>query len=104
MSEGEPRISKMPRLYNIFDMPKLMSVRSATALRSKINFEDVLKIPRSRKIKASNKEIIKFEIRRGTYLLLFPSNYIEVHAPDEDSVREVLLTFRDELFKNGLIG
>lgn len=104
MSETEPRVSEMPRLYNVFDMPKLMSVRTTTTLRSKVDFKEILKrIPRARKVKTSNKEIVKFELSRGTYLLLFPSSYVEVHAPDEGSVREVLLAFRDELFKNGLI-
>lgn len=104
MSEAEPHVSEMPRLYNIFDMPKLMSVRTATTLRSKVDLAEILKrIPRARKMKTSNKEIVKFELSRGTYLLLFPSYYVEVHAPDEGRVREVLLAFRDELFKNGLI-
>lgn len=94
----------MPRLYNVFDMPKLTSVRATTMLRSKVNLKEILEgIPRTRRVRTSNKEIVKFELSRGTYLLLFPSNYIEVHAPDEESVREVLLAFRDELFKSGLI-
>lgn len=104
MSEVEPRVSEMPRLYNVFDMPKLTSVRATTTLRSKVNLKEILEgIPRTRKVRTSNKEIVKFELNRGTYLLLFPSNYVEVHAPDEESVREVLLAFRDELFKSGLI-
>ena len=94
----------MPRLYNVFDMPKLTSVRATTTLRSKVNLKEILEgIPHTRKVRTSNKEIVKFELNRGTYLLLFPSNYVEVHAPDEESVREVLLAFRDELFKSGLI-
>lgn len=104
MSEVEPRVSEMPRLYNVFDMPKITSVRATTTLRSKVDLKKILEeIPRTRKVKTSNKEIVKFELSRGTYLLLFPSNYVEVHAPDEESVREVLLAFRDELFKSGLI-
>lgn len=104
MSEVEPRVSEMPRLYNVFDMPKITSVRATTTLRSKVDLKKILEeIPRTRKVKTSNKEIVKFELSRGTYLLLFPSHYIEVHAPDEESVREVLLAFRDELFKSGLI-
>ena len=61
------------------------------------------RIPHTRKVITSDKEIVKFELGRGTYLLLFPSRYVEVHAPDEGSVREILLAFRNELFKNGLI-
>jgi len=104
LSEAELRVSEMPRLYNIFDMPKIMSVRTTTTLRSKVDLREILKrVSRARKIKTSNKEIVKFELSRGAYLLLFPSLYVEVHAPDEGRVREVLLAFRDELFKNGLI-
>ncbi len=104
MSEAETHVSEMPRLYNVFDMPKLMSVRTATTLRSKVDLDKILKrVPHARKLKRSNKEVVKFEVRRGAYLLLFPSRYIEVHASDEGSVREVLLAFRDELFKSGLI-
>lgn len=104
MSEAEPRVSEMPRLYNVFDMPKVKSVRTITFLRSKINLDDVLNhIPRARKVRTSNKDVVKFEIKRGSYLLLFPTNYIEIHAPDEGGAREILLAFRDELFKNGLI-
>jgi len=42
-------------------------------------------------------------LRRGAYLLLFPRGYVEVHAPDEESMRSVLLAFREKLFENGLI-
>ena len=104
MSEAKPRVSEMPRLYNVFDMPKLTSVRATTVLHSKVDLREILeRIPRTRKVRTSNKEIVKFELGRGTYLLLFPSRYVEVHAPDEGSVREILLAFRDELFKSGLI-
>ena len=104
MNEGEPRISEMPRLYNVFDVPKITSVRATTALRSKIDFDKILsRIPHVRKVRTSNKNVIKFELKRGSYLLLFPTNYIEVHAPDEGGAREVLVAFRDELFKNGLL-
>jgi len=79
-------------------------VRATTTLRSKVDLEEILKrIPRVRKVRTSNKDIVKFELNRGAYLLLFPSRYVEIHAPDEGSVRETLLAFRDELFKNGLI-
>lgn len=94
----------MPRLYNVFDMPKITAVRAATTLRSKVDFTEILnRIPRARKVRTSNKSVVKFELKRGSYLLLFPTNYIEIHAPDEGGAREVLLAFRDELFKNGLI-
>lgn len=104
MSEAKPHVSEMPHLYNVFDMPKITSVRAITKLRSNIKFKEILeRIPRTRKIRTSNKDVVKFELRRGVYLLLFPSNYVEIHAPDEGGMREVLLAFRDELFKNGLI-
>jgi hypothetical protein len=94
----------MPRLYNVFDVPKITSVRATTALHPKIDFREILnRLPRVSRIQTSNKTVIKFELRRGSYLLLFPTNYIEIHAPDEAGVREVLVAFRDELFKNGLL-
>ncbi|MDI6643061.1 MAG: hypothetical protein QMD95_03310 [Candidatus Hodarchaeaceae archaeon] len=104
MDEDKPRVSEMPRLYNVFDMPMVKSVRAITTLRSKTSLNDILnRISRARKVRTSNKDVVKFELRRGSYLLLFPTNYIEIHAPDEGGVREVLLAFRDELFKNGLL-
>lgn len=104
MSEVEASISQMPRLYDVFEIPKIKSLRATTELRFKINFEEAFhQLPRIRKIRTANKDIAKFELRRGVYLLLFPNGYIEIHAPDEGSMREVLLAFRDTLFKNGLI-
>ncbi|MDI6884033.1 MAG: hypothetical protein QMD00_02675 [Hadesarchaea archaeon] len=104
MDEDKPRVSEMPRLYNVFDMPMVKSVRAITTLRSKTSLNDILnRISRARKVRTSNKDVVKFELRRGSYLLLFPTNYIEIYAPDEGGVREVLLAFRDELFKNGLL-
>lgn len=94
----------MPRLYNVFDVPKITSVRATTSLHPKIDQTEILKrLPKVSKIRTSNKTVIKFELKRGCYLLLFPTNYIEIHAPDEGGVREVLVAFRDELFKNGLL-
>lgn len=85
-------------------MPNIKAVRAVTSLRSKVDLKEVLKrVPRACKIKSANKDIAKFEIRRRTYLLLFPSGYIEVHAPDRGGVREVLVAFRDELYECGLI-
>jgi hypothetical protein len=85
-------------------MPNIKAVRAVTSLRSKVDLKEVLKrAPQAREIRSANKGIAKFEIRRGVYLLLFPSGYIEVHAPDEGSVREVLIAFRDELYECGLI-
>jgi len=94
----------MPHLYNVFDMPKIKAVRATTVLRSKVNVGEISKlISRARQVRSADKNIIKFELRRGVYLLLFPSGYIEVHAPDEGEIREVLIAFRDELFEHGLI-
>ncbi len=104
MNEAEPRVSEMPRLYNVFDVPKITSIRATTTLRSKIDFREILnRLPRVSKVRTSNKTVVKFELKRGSYLLLFPTNYVEIHAQDEGSAREVLLAFRDELFKNGLL-
>lgn len=94
----------MPHLYNVFDMPKIKAIRATTVLRSKVDIEGISKlIPRARQVRSADKNIIKFELRRGAYLLLFPSGYVEVHAPDEGEMREVLIAFRDELFEHGLI-
>ncbi len=93
----------MPRLYDVFKMPEIKALRAVTALRFKVGLEEVLKLPRVRKIRTAGKEVVKFEFRRGTYLLLFPNGYVEVRAPSEEGVREALLAFRDELFKHGLI-
>ena len=104
MSESEPRISEMPRIYDIFDAPKVKALRATTKIHKDIDLREVLsRIPRARSITTSNKEVVRFEVKRGCYLLLFPMGYIEVHAPDEGGVREVLVAFRDELSKNGLI-
>lgn len=104
MSEAEKSVSHMPHLYNVFDVPKIKAVRATTVLRSKVNYEEILKnISRASKIRSADKNIVKFELRRGVYLLLFPSGYVEVHAPDEGEMREVLVAFRDELSEHGLI-
>ena len=94
----------MPHLYNVFEVPKIKAVRATTVLRSKVNLGEILKrISKASQVRSADKNIIKFELRRGVYLLLFPSGYIEVHAPDEGEMREVLVAFRDELFEHGLI-
>lgn len=104
MAKGKTPSIHMPRLYNVFNMPNIKAVRAVTSLRSKVDLKEVLKrVPRACKIRSANKGIAKFKIRRGAYLLLFPSGYIEVHASDEGGVREVLVAFRDELYECGLI-
>ena len=99
----EIRISQTPRLYDVFEMPKIKSVRAVTSLRFKLNVESAFNTPRMKKIQTADKIVGKFELRRGAYLLLFPRGYVEVHAPGEETMREVLLAFRDALFKHGLI-
>jgi len=100
----EVRVSQMPRLFNVFDMPKITSVRATTMLRSRVNVKEVLKlVSHTREVRTAGKSTVKFEVRKGAYLLLFPSGYTEVHAPSEEGVREVLIAFRDELFKHGLL-
>jgi len=104
VSDAEPRVSEMPRLYNVFDVPKIRSVRATTVLRAKIDLREVLnRLPKVSRLRTSNKNVVKFQLKRGSYLLLFPTNYVEIYAPDEGAVREVLVSFRDELFKNGLL-
>ena len=104
VGEAGKRVIHMPHLYNVFEVPKIKAVRATTVLRSKVNVGEILKrISRASQVRSADKNIIKFELRRGVYLLLFPSGYIEVHAPDEGEMREVLVAFRDELFEHGLI-
>ena len=103
MSEDKARISQMPHLYDVFEMPKIKALRAVTNLRFKLNMKEAMKIPNIKTIRTANKDIVKFELRRGAYLLLFPEGYVEVHAPDEEGMRSVLLAFREELFEHGLI-
>jgi len=93
----------MPHLYDVFEMPKIKALRAVTNLRFKLNIKEAMKIPNIKTIRTANKDIVKFELRRGAYLLLFPGGYVEVHAPDEESMRSVLLAFREKLFEHGLI-
>lgn len=100
MVENSHTLDK-PRLYDIFDIPKITSIRATTKLHLKMDLDKILKnINRAKKIKTANQDIVKFELKRGAYLLLFPSGYVEIHAPDEGMIREVLVAFRDELVKN----
>lgn len=104
MAERNPPSMDMPRLFNIFDIPETKSVRAASSLRPEIELEEVLEcVPGARKIRTSGKEVVKFEVGKGKYLLLFPSGYIQISAPSEDSIREILKAFRNELFENGLL-
>ena len=104
MNESEPRVGDMPRLFDVFDFPKVKSVRATTTIHSKVDIGDVVKtIPKTKLMETSKKKVAKFEVRRGSYLLLFPTGYVEVYAPDESGMREVLLAFRDELYKGGLL-
>ncbi|MEM2874756.1 MAG: hypothetical protein QW567_01860 [Candidatus Hadarchaeales archaeon] len=102
--EEEPSISEMPRLYDVFEQVKVKSVRAVTKIRVPVDLKAVAdRLPKVRRIRTSNKSVMKFQLRRGCYLLLFPTGYVEVHAPDEGSVREVLIAFRDEMYKGGLL-
>jgi hypothetical protein len=104
LSEGEPSISEMPRLFDIFDVPKVKSLRATTKIRKKIAIEDISRsVPKTQLVETSKKKIIKFEVERGSYLLLFPTGYVEIHAPDEERMREVLLAFREELCRGNLL-
>jgi len=93
----------MPHLYDVFEMPKIKALRAVTNLRFKLSIKEAMTIPNIKTIRTANKDIVKFVLRRGAYLLLFPRGYVEVHAPDEESMRSVLLAFREKLFENGLI-
>ncbi len=94
---------EMPRLFDVFDYPKTKSVRAVTSLRQKIDVEEVWnRLEKAKKIRTSKKEVAKFEVGKGHYLLLFPSGYIQIYAPSEEQIREVLKVFRDALYEKGL--
>ena len=104
MGESELRVGDMPRLFDVFDLPKIKSVRGTTTIHRHLAFGEVLRlIPNCKLIETSKKKVLKFEVRRGSYLLLFPTGYVEVYAPDEDGMRDVLLAFRDKLCEVKLI-
>jgi len=92
LSEDKPNLAEIPRIYDVFDVPKVKSIRAITKIHGKIDLEEVLnRVPNVKSLTTSNKNVVRFEIRRGSYLLLFPTGYVEVHAPDEGAVREVLV-------------
>lgn len=94
----------MPHLFNIFDLPEIKSVRATSSLRVEIDLDEIWeKVSRTRKVRTSGKEVVKFEEGKGQYLLVFPSGYVQVCAPSEEKVREVLRSFRNELYENGLL-
>ncbi|MEM2878016.1 MAG: hypothetical protein QXG10_00460 [Candidatus Hadarchaeales archaeon] len=104
LREGEPSVSEMPKLYDVFEPPKMKSVRAVTKMREQLDIREVFaRVPKVQKITTSKKTVAKFHLRRSCYLLLFPTGYVEIHAPDEGSVREVMVSFRDELYKSGLL-
>lgn len=104
MNERESSSMDMPRLFNVFDIPEVKSVRATSSLRKSLDLEEVRKeISKARKIRTSGKEVVKFEEGKGRYLLLFPSSYIQIHAPTEDGVRGILESFRNELHEVGLL-
>jgi len=104
MAEGESSAVDMPRLFNVFDIPETKSIRAVSSLRKKIDLEKVWnRINRARKISTSGKEVAKYEVGKGQYLMLFPSGYLQIFAPNEEGVRKVLENFRDELYGAGLL-
>lgn len=104
MKGNESNSMDIPRLFNVFDMPEIKSVRAVSSLRQERDLDEILsKLPGAKKVRTSGKEVVKFEEGKGKYLLLFPSGYIQIYAPSEDEVRDVLRSFRDALFDNGLI-
>ena len=104
MVEGESTTVEMPRLYNVFEMPEIKSVRAVTSLRQDIDLEKVWEqVPNARKIRTSGKEVAKYEIGKGQYLILFPTGYVQICAPSEERVRKILKSFRDELYDEGIL-
>lgn len=104
MAEGKPPSMDIPRLFNVFDIPEIKSVRAVSSLRQDIALEEVWnKVDKARKVRTSGKDVVKFEEGKGEYLLLFPSGYVQVYAPSEEKIRQVLRSFRDELYEMGLL-
>lgn len=104
MAGGETTSVDMPRLFNVFDLPEIKSVRAVSSLRQNVDLEKIWsQVNRARKIRTSGKDVAKFEVGKGQYLLLFPSGYVQIYAPSEDKVREVLKSFRDKLYETGLL-
>ncbi len=104
MREGESPSMDIPRLFNIFDMPEIKSVRAVSSLRQEINLEKVWGgVSKARKVRTSGKDVVKYEEGKGKYLLLFPSGYVQIYAPSKEEVREVLKSFRDALYETGLL-
>ena len=104
MANEERSSIDMPRLFNVFDHFEIKSIRAVSSLRQEVDLSEVWnRVPRARKVRTSGKDVVKFEIGKGQYLLLFPSGYIQIYAPSEDKIREVLKLFRDELYGNGLL-
>lgn len=95
---------EMPRSTDIFDIPKIKSLRAITKINKPVDITEVLKrLPNVKSITTSKKSVVKFTLRRGNYLLLFPNGYIEIHAAGEGAIREILAAFQEELSKAGLI-
>lgn len=104
MVKGETQSMDIPRLFNIFDIPEVKSVRAVSSLRKNVDLEEVWeKVNRAKKVRTSGKNVVKFEKGKGQYLLLFPSGYVQIYAPDKEKIREVLKSFRDELFDIGML-
>ncbi len=94
----------MPRILDIFENPKIKSVRAITKISRNIDIEELLdRVPHVKLISTSKKKVVRFELKRASYLLLFPSRYVEVHAPDPGGIHDVLVAFRNEISKRALI-
>lgn len=104
MNDDDPLPVDAPRLFNVFDLPKIKSVRAVSSLKQKIKVEKIWNhLNDVKKVRTSGKDVAKFEVGKGEYLLLFPSGYVQIYGPNEERIREVLRSFRDELFKEGLL-
>ncbi|MBS3815539.1 MAG: hypothetical protein KGY45_03125 [Hadesarchaea archaeon] len=94
----------MPRLFNVFDMPEIKSVRATTSIRTNFDLKDIVsKSNHIKKVRTAGKEVAKFRVNKGEYLLLFPTGYVQIHAPSEGRIKEVLKAFRNELYECGIL-
>lgn len=104
MDERERPSVDMPRLFDVFDHPEVKSVRASTSIRLDVDLKEVRnRIGEARHIRTSGKDVVKYEEGRGKYVLIFPSGYIQIHAPTREGIRDLLKSLRNELYEVGLL-
>ncbi|MFP4005489.1 MAG: hypothetical protein ACLFUR_02080 [Candidatus Hadarchaeia archaeon] len=105
MMDGRKKpTADMPRLFDVFDHPEIKSVRASTSIRQNVDINKIKeRIVNARQIRTSGKDVIKYEEGRGKYVLIFPSGYVQVHAPSQEGIRDLLKSLRNELYEVGIL-